>query len=72
MNKKRPMPSILSILGPEKGAEEGDGPSPGEIDQCAHELVQAVHARDVTGVVEAFKAMFACCESEPHEEYGEK
>lgn len=68
MQKKR-HPSIVSILGEDKG--EGESSPSNDMEACAEDLLSAVEAKDVKGVVDAFKALFACCESQPHEEYGE-
>ena len=68
MMKKRRTPALLSILG-EDGQEDSEkGPDVGELEQCAHELIEAVHARNVGDAVAALKAFFACCDAEPHVE----
>lgn len=73
MNKKRRMPALLSIMGEGEHKEDGEGESsPGELHEIAHELIEGIHSRNVGDVVAAFKAAFACCENEPHEEYGEE
>jgi hypothetical protein len=63
------MPSIISILGEDKGGEkEGSSPD-GELESVAKELIDAVKSEDVAGVVSALKACYACMESsEPTEE----
>lgn len=58
--------SILTeILGPEKESES----SPGALESCIHELIEAVHSRNVQAAKEAFKACFTECEMQPHDEY---
>jgi len=38
------------------------------LEACAEDLIHAVHAKDVHGVVDALRAAFQICDSEPHEE----
>lgn len=45
-------------------------PSP-EI-KLARNLIKAIEDKDEKGVLEAFKACFQHCESQPHEEYSEE
>lgn len=68
-DKKRPN-AIHAILGGD-GPKEGESSPDSELHECAQELIDAIHAKSVPEAVSAFKAMFACLESQPHEEYGE-
>ena len=65
-DKKRK--AITAILGPEHGEGESPSHDMGDGHAIAEDLISAIHAKDVGAVVDAFKALFAHCESEPHEE----
>lgn len=67
MEKKKRQPAVLSILG-EDEVEKSHESGAGELEQCIHELVEAVHARNIADAVSAFRAAFSCMESEDHEE----
>ncbi len=38
------------------------------IEQCAQDLINAIHGHDVQGVAEAMKSAFTILESQPHDE----
>lgn len=56
---------LSEILGPEH--EEGES-SPGSLHTCMHELIEAIHARNVPDAVAALKACVAECESDEYED----
>ncbi len=56
---------LTAILGEHKEIKE---PEVNALETIAGELIECIHAHDVAGVVEAFKALFAECEMSPHEE----
>lgn len=56
---------INQIMGDPNKAE---GPEEGSLHVCMTEFVNAVHEKDISGAESAFKACFAACEAEPHEE----
>lgn len=65
--------AVSQILGPaesELDIHEKDDGGAGEssLHHCIHELIDAIHDKNLDGAVAAFKACFAHCESEPHEE----
>ena len=66
--------AINAILGPDpkEEKEEGAGDGAESLHAIADELIKAVKADDPGGVADAFKAMFAECESQPHEEYDQE
>jgi hypothetical protein len=68
MEKRKRTPAVLSILGDGEDKEKEGTEGHDEMESCAHELMEAVKADDVKGIVSAFKAMFACCNEGPTEE----
>lgn len=66
MDRKK---ALTQILGPKEEDKKEAGGDTG-LHSCMQELIDCVHAKDVAGAVEAFKACFQECEMEPHEEYG--
>lgn len=68
INKRRGV--IDAILGPEnsEAKDKMEGPDEG-LSMAAEEFIKAVKADDTQGVMDSFKAMFAACEAEPHDEY---
>ena len=65
-DRKRGM--IQDILGPDPREEKEGADDAPSIEICASELIDAIHAKDIRGVVEALKACFREFDSEPHEE----
>ena len=62
--------AINAILGPdpkdEMDGEDGDDNT--ELHAIFSEIMDAIHSKDVPAGVEALKAFFTSCDSEPHEE----
>ena len=56
---------VIQILGDEKGA-----PETGPLHAVANELIEAVNAHDVEGVVGCLRAAYAHCASEGSKEGG--
>lgn len=61
---------IQAILGPSSLEEEGpkEPDNSAELHAIAHDIVEALHARNVPDVVDGLKAFFYACDAEPHEE----
>lgn len=61
---------VVKIRKPDSDDQDAKEPHKEDngLEACAHDLINAVHARDVKGVQEALKAAFEICESYPHEE----
>ena len=57
------------LLGkPKDGEEEVPESDDVGLSECAHQLIEAIHARNVSDVEEALRSAFQILESEPHEE----
>lgn len=76
--KRKQMVGLISqkfasngIKQPEETPTE-EAPQDQGLDFCAHDLITAVHAKDVKGVTAALRAAFELMEKEPHEENNEE
>ena len=61
--------TIIKNRTPDEKPEENQEDS-SSIEDCAAQLITAVHAHDKQGVVDAMKDIFQKLEDEPHEEAG--
>lgn len=59
-------PNLTALLGPAKQSDDspmtaGPDPMDGMMDAGAHDLIEAVHAKDHARAKDAFRAMFMAC-----------
>lgn len=66
-NKKR---VLTQILGADPNENQGNESSPDYLKTCVSEFIDAVHAKDVEGAMNALKACLSEIDSQP-EELGE-
>jgi hypothetical protein len=59
--------AVNAILGP-TAEHQMDKAEIGSMHAMMEELIDAMHMKDIPAAVEAFKAMFAECDAEPHRE----
>lgn len=65
-DKKR---MVNAILGPRHDEKQEETPSADEsIQAAAQEAIDAIHAKDAAGLLEALRAIFAELDAEPHRE----
>lgn len=58
--------AMTAILGP--AHEEDEGKEPDALHAISQEAINCIHAHDVMGLADCFRAAFALLDSEPHEE----
>jgi hypothetical protein len=60
--------TVAAILGPHPDMEKDEDKSGDSLKICAEEAIDAIHAKDAEGFLEAMKSIFQELDSEPHEE----
>lgn len=69
MDPKKIAIAIMAKQKPDMADEPAAAPDHDEdVMTAAHELIEAVHAKDPHAVADALKAAFYACDAEPHEE----
>jgi hypothetical protein len=66
-------PSLMDALsvGPTTPKEAGMDSGGGDMEACCSDLIDAVKSGDAKACADAFRACFAACEMEPHDEADE-